>query len=61
MSNADISPIANGLSNPRVLEYLSTTGSYTTVSKEKVDTEIAMCQSADRLTIDIINIVSEQQ
>jgi hypothetical protein len=28
------------------------------VSKEKVDTEIAMSQIADRVTIDIINIVS---
>ncbi len=28
------------------------------MSKEKVDTEIVMSQSADRVTIDIINIVS---
>ena len=35
------------------------TGSYTTVSKEIANTEIAMSQSADRVTIDNINIVSE--
>jgi hypothetical protein len=40
-------------------EPASYTGSYTTVSKEIANTEIAMSQSADRVTIDNINIVSE--
>jgi hypothetical protein len=35
------------------------TGSYSTVSKEIANREIAMSQSADRVTIDNINIVSK--
>jgi hypothetical protein len=40
------------------IEPANHTGSYTTVSKEKVDTEIATSQVADIVTIDIINIIS---
>jgi hypothetical protein len=43
---------------PNPSEPANYTGSYTTVRKEIEDTEIAMYQSADRVIIDTIDIVS---